>query len=35
VFDKKGNFRAVLNLDGSVNVDKTKVAAAEGRKLPK
>ncbi|HAT3716017.1 TPA: filamentous hemagglutinin N-terminal domain-containing protein, partial [Serratia marcescens] len=24
VFDSKGNFRVVLNLDGSVNVDKTK-----------
>ncbi len=35
VFDSKGNFRVVLNLDGSVNVDKTKVAANEGRKLPK
>ncbi|OVZ84549.1 hypothetical protein CBW58_23405 [Yersinia frederiksenii] len=35
VFDSKGNFRVVLNLDGSVNVDKTKIAAAEGRKLPK
>ncbi|MCW6605903.1 hypothetical protein NFB62_17785, partial [Yersinia ruckeri] len=35
VFDSKGNFRVVLNLDGSINPDKTKVAAAEGRKLPK
>ncbi|MGN9584897.1 hemagglutinin repeat-containing protein [Serratia marcescens] len=35
VFDSKGNFRVVLNLDGSVNVDKTKSAATEGRKLPK
>ena len=35
VFDNKGNFRVVLNLDGSINPDKTKVAAAEGRKLPK
>ncbi|MCS4270619.1 MULTISPECIES: hemagglutinin repeat-containing protein [Raoultella] len=31
VFDKRGNFRAVLNLDGSINEAKTK--AAEGRKL--
>jgi len=35
VFDSKGNFRVVLNLDGSTNPAKTKVAAAEGRKLPK
>ncbi|QNQ56988.1 hypothetical protein IAI46_22655 [Serratia liquefaciens] len=35
VFDNKGNFRVVLNMDGSVNPDKTKAAAAEGRKLPK
>lgn len=35
VFDRKGNFRIVLNLDGSINPAKTKVAAAEGRKLPK
>ncbi|WP_145579321.1 hemagglutinin repeat-containing protein [Yersinia massiliensis] len=31
VFDKNGNFKAVLNLDGSVNIDKTK--AGQGRKL--
>ncbi len=31
IFDKKGNFRVVLNLDGSINEAKTK--AAEGRKL--
>jgi filamentous hemagglutinin len=31
VFDKRGNFRAVLNLDGSINEAKTK--AAEGRKF--
>ncbi|MDF7667823.1 hypothetical protein PT273_08225 [Orbaceae bacterium ESL0727] len=31
VFDKRGNFRAVLNLDGTINEAKTK--AAEGRKL--
>ncbi|WP_275669478.1 hemagglutinin repeat-containing protein [Pectobacterium versatile] len=31
VFDKRGNFRAVLNLDGSLNEAKTK--AAEGRKF--
>ena len=35
VFDSKGDFRSVLNLDGSINPNKTKVAAAEGRKLPK
>jgi len=31
VFDKRGNFRAVLNLDGSINERKTQ--EAEGRKL--
>ncbi|WP_429055705.1 hypothetical protein [Aeromonas jandaei] len=31
VFDKRGNFRVVLNLDGTINEAKTK--AAEGRKL--
>ena len=31
VFDKRGNFRAVLNLDGTINEAKTK--AAEGRKF--
>ena len=31
VFDRSGNFRYVLNLDGSVNVKKT--ASAQGRKL--
>lgn len=31
VFDKRGNFKAVLNLDGSVNQAKTD--AAMGRKL--
>ncbi|MCC8458907.1 hypothetical protein [Photorhabdus aegyptia] len=31
IFDKRGNFRVVLNLDGSINDAKTK--AAEGRKL--
>ncbi|OCQ50631.1 hypothetical protein Ppb6_04198 [Photorhabdus australis subsp. thailandensis] len=35
VFDKRGNFIHVLNLDGSINLDKTKAAAAEGRRLPK
>jgi len=33
VFDKRGNFRAVLNLDGSVNERKTQQAEAEGRKI--
>ncbi|CCW30106.1 hypothetical protein ABLA30_03325 [Xenorhabdus nematophila] len=33
VFDKRGNFRVVLNLDGSINETKTKQAEAEGRKL--
>jgi filamentous hemagglutinin len=31
VFDSKGNFKAVLNLDGSIN--KIKTEAAKGRKL--
>ncbi len=31
VFDKQGNFRAVLDLDGNINIDKTKKAL--GRKL--
>ena len=35
VFDSKGNFRVVLNLDGSVNVNKTKAAEAERRRLAK
>nr|WP_241584911.1 hypothetical protein [Rosenbergiella epipactidis] len=34
-FDSKGNFRVVLNLDGSVNVNKTKVAEAERRRVAK
>jgi len=33
IFDKRGNFRAVLNLDGSVNERKTQQAEAEGRKI--
>ncbi|MBD2815648.1 DUF637 domain-containing protein [Xenorhabdus sp. Flor] len=33
VFDKRGNFRVVLNLDGSINETKTKQAEVEGRKL--
>ncbi|WP_241626959.1 hypothetical protein [Rosenbergiella epipactidis] len=35
VFDQRGNFVHVLNLDGTVNFVKTAKAAAEGRKLPK
>jgi filamentous hemagglutinin len=31
IFDKNGNFKAVLNLDGSVNFEKTK--AGQGRKI--
>ena len=31
VFDKNGNFKAVLNLDGAVNIEKTN--AGQGRKL--
>lgn len=33
VFDKRNNFKYVLNLDGSLNKDKTM--KAQGRKLPK
>ncbi|MBS9440041.1 hemolysin BL-binding protein [Photorhabdus noenieputensis] len=35
VFDNKGNFRVVLNMDGSINLDKTRIAEAERRKLLK
>ncbi|WP_256562825.1 hemagglutinin repeat-containing protein, partial [Pseudomonas sp. PA1(2017)] len=35
VFDSKGRFKAVLNLDGSYNADKTSKALSEGRRLPK
>ncbi|HFJ8954395.1 TPA: VENN motif pre-toxin domain-containing protein [Serratia liquefaciens] len=35
VFDKRNKFVHVLNLDGSINIDKTKKASAEGRTLPK
>lgn len=35
VFDQKGNFIHVLNLDGTINPAKTAKAAAEGRRLPK
>ncbi|WP_155416478.1 MULTISPECIES: hypothetical protein [Photorhabdus] len=31
LFDSKNNFKATLNLDSPVNVDKTK--AGQGRKL--
>ncbi|MBJ2334066.1 hypothetical protein JFB35_21250 [Dickeya solani] len=31
VFDKRGDFRSVLNLDGTIN--QTKTDAAKGRKL--
>lgn len=33
VFDKFDNVKFVLNLDGSINVDKTNKVLAEGRKL--
>ncbi|MCL1624400.1 VENN motif pre-toxin domain-containing protein, partial [Moraxella sp. Tifton1] len=33
VFDKSGNFKIVLNLDGSVNQDKTEKASKQKRKL--
>ncbi|MDR9571771.1 filamentous hemagglutinin [Streptococcus sp. 27098_8_113] len=31
VFDKRGNFKSVLNLDGTLNTDK--LLKAKGRKL--
>lgn len=34
-FDSKGRFKAVLNLDGSYNADKTSKALSEERRLPK
>ncbi|EOH96609.1 hypothetical protein UAY_02977 [Enterococcus moraviensis ATCC BAA-383] len=34
VFDKQGNFRFVLNLDGSINGAKTAKAAKQGRRIP-
>ncbi|WPC42742.1 hypothetical protein [Clostridium sp. JS66] len=33
VFDKKGNAKAVLNLDGTLNYEKTEKVLDEGRKL--
>jgi hypothetical protein len=35
VFDVKGKARAVLNLDGTLNVSKTAVALKQGRMIPK
>ncbi|WP_242675385.1 hemagglutinin repeat-containing protein [Phytopseudomonas dryadis] len=35
VFDSKGRFKAVLNLDGSYNAAKTSKAISEGRRLAK
>ncbi|WP_410175510.1 hemagglutinin repeat-containing protein, partial [Rahnella perminowiae] len=35
VFDSNGKVKAVLNLDGSYNDNKTQVAIKEGRRLPK
>ena len=35
VFDKKGNVKAVLNLDGTVNTSKTKTAIEQGRSIKK
>ncbi|WP_019450843.1 hemagglutinin repeat-containing protein [Cupriavidus sp. BIS7] len=35
VFDKRGHVRAVLNLDGTLNRDKTDAAKMAGRKLRK
>ncbi|WNJ95688.1 hypothetical protein RND59_00765 [Vibrio ruber] len=35
VFDKQGNFKAVLNLDGTLNIAKTAQAKKTGRRPPK
>jgi filamentous hemagglutinin len=35
IFDKKGNFKLVLNLDGSINVAKTKAVETSGRSIKK
>lgn len=35
VFNKSGNFKHVVNLNGSVNTQKTNQAKTQGRKLPK
>ena len=33
VFDKKGNIRRVLNLDGTINIEKTASTIKEGRRI--
>src|SRR5690554_3277793 len=33
VFDRRGNFKDVYNLDGKVNLDKTNKALSDGRKV--
>ena len=33
VFDKNGNFKTVMNLDGTPNVSKIEQASAQGRKI--
>jgi len=33
VFDRRGNFKGVYNLDGKVNLDKTNKALSDGRKV--
>ncbi|MBN1468663.1 MAG: hypothetical protein JW924_08065, partial [Fusobacteriaceae bacterium] len=35
VFDKQRKVKAVLNLDGTINISKTETALKEGRKIPK
>ena len=35
VFDKRGNFKGVYNLDGNKNLAKTEKAFKDGRALPK
>ena len=35
VYNKNGNFTQAINLDGTVNVEKTQAGLKEGRRLPK
>lgn len=35
VFDSRGKFKVVVNLDGSYSQKKTEAAIKEGRRLPK
>ena len=35
VFDKFGNFKTILNLDGTVNIAKVKAVRKDGRNIAK